>query len=98
MFLNFAIDLEPSDRSSLVAAQAFDVLFSLVSRALDMQKFRPASASVVAQQIWSTCHGAVALELMGIAKFADPEETYNSLLVTLLRGLLKNPEESAALV
>jgi AcrR family transcriptional regulator len=97
MFLNFAIDLEPSDRSSLVAAQAFDVLFSLVSRALDMQKFRPASASVVAQQIWSTCHGAVALELMGIAKFADPEETYNSLLVTLLRGLLKNPEESAAL-
>jgi AcrR family transcriptional regulator len=97
MFLNFAIDLEPSDRSSLAAAQAFDVLSSLVSRALDMQKFRPASASVVAQQIWATCHGAVALELMGIAKFADPEETYNSLLITLLRGLLRNPEESAAL-
>jgi hypothetical protein len=29
--------------------------------------------------------------------FADPTETYNALLVSLLRGLLLNPGESAVL-
>jgi AcrR family transcriptional regulator len=40
-----------------------------------------------AQQIWSTLHGAVALELRGLVLTPDPQYTYQSLLVTLIRGL-----------
>ena len=41
----------------------------------------------VAQQIWSTLHGAVALELRGLVLTPDPRYTYQSLLTTLIRGL-----------
>jgi AcrR family transcriptional regulator len=41
----------------------------------------------VAQQIWSTLHGAVALEHRGLVLTPDPRYTYQSLLSTLIRGL-----------
>ena len=41
----------------------------------------------VGQQIWSTLHGAVALELRGLVLTPDPRYTYQSLLTTLIRGL-----------
>jgi AcrR family transcriptional regulator len=41
----------------------------------------------VAQQIWSTLHGAVALEHRGLVLTPDPRYTYQSLLTTLIRGL-----------
>jgi AcrR family transcriptional regulator len=41
----------------------------------------------VAQQIWSSLHGAVALELRGLVLAPDPQYTYQLLLATLLRGL-----------
>lgn len=97
MFLTPITDLEPSEESSFAAAQAFEALLNVVIRSLDSKKFRPGNASVIAQQIWATCHGAVALELLGMSEFADANETYDALLITLLRGLLRNPEESAAL-
>ena len=40
-----------------------------------------------AQQIWSTVHGAVALELKGRVLTPDPQYTYQSLLTTVIRGL-----------
>lgn len=97
MFLTPIADLEPSEESSFAAAQAFEALHNVVIRSLDSKRFRPGNASVIAQQIWATCHGAVALELLGMSEFADANETYDALLVTLLRGLLTNPEESAGL-
>ena len=97
MFLTPITDFEPSEESSSAAAQAFEALHNVVTRSLDSKRFRPGNASVIAQQIWATCHGAVALELLGMAEFADVNETYDALLVTLLRGLLRNPEESEVL-
>jgi AcrR family transcriptional regulator len=41
----------------------------------------------VAQQIWSSLHGAVALELRGLVLAPDPQYTYQLLLATLIRGL-----------
>ncbi len=41
----------------------------------------------VAQQIWSTVHGAVALELKGLIQTADPAATYRASLDTLRYGL-----------
>jgi AcrR family transcriptional regulator len=40
-----------------------------------------------AQQIWSTVHGAVALELKGLIQTEDPAATYRAGLDTLIRGL-----------
>ena len=40
-----------------------------------------------AQQIWSTVHGAVALELKGLVLTPDPQYTYQALLTTVIRGL-----------
>lgn len=40
-----------------------------------------------AQQIWSTVHGAVALELKGLVLTPDPQYTYRTLLATIIRGL-----------
>ena len=42
---------------------------------------------LAAQQIWSSVHGAVALELKGLVLTPDPEATYRATLQTLLRGL-----------
>lgn len=39
-----------------------------------------------AQQIWSTVHGAVALELKGLVQTPDPQYTYQALLTTVIRG------------
>ncbi|HEY0938278.1 MAG TPA: TetR/AcrR family transcriptional regulator [Trebonia sp.] len=44
-------------------------------------------AREAAQQIWSTLHGAVALELKGLVQTPDPAATYRGLVDTILRGL-----------
>ncbi len=41
----------------------------------------------IAQQIWSTVHGAVQLEIKGMLKVPDADRTYRNLLHTLYRGL-----------
>src|SRR5450755_1452649 len=40
-----------------------------------------------AQQVWSTVHGAVALELNGLVLTPDPAGTYRATLEMLVRGL-----------
>jgi WHG domain-containing protein len=44
-------------------------------------------AAEAAQQIWCALHGAVALELRGLAQTLDPAQTYRALVDTILRGL-----------
>jgi AcrR family transcriptional regulator len=44
-------------------------------------------AHEAAQQIWGALHGAVALELKGLAQTLDPGVTYRALVETILRGL-----------
>lgn len=95
LFLRELHDIEPSEDTTTAAAAAFDILLSMVQRAVDTGRFRPGDPSVVAQSIWATCHGAVTLELLGLCEFADAEETYESLLVTLLRGLVRDPDSIA---
>ncbi len=97
MFLRVVPGFEASDESFLAAARSFEELSNAVQRAIDTQHFLSGDAAVVAQEIWAACHGAVALEILEMCAFADPTETYNALLVSLLRGLLLNPGESAVL-
>ena len=48
---------------------------------------RPADPVDLAQQIWSTVHGAVALELGEMVLTDDPAVTYEHLLDLLTAGL-----------
>ncbi|HEX3959695.1 MAG TPA: TetR/AcrR family transcriptional regulator [Trebonia sp.] len=49
-------------------------------------------AHEAAQQIWGALHGAVALELKGLAQTLDSGVTYRALVETILRGLARQPQ------
>ena len=69
------------------ATAAFDVLVDTVSRAMDAGVLRRDDPREAASVIWSAVHGAVSLELAGVTQIADPDATYERLLVTLVDGL-----------
>ncbi len=69
------------------AAAAFGELVRDVEMAAAAGGIAAPDPREVAQQIWSSVHGAVALELKGLVLTPDPEATYRATLQTLLRGL-----------
>jgi AcrR family transcriptional regulator len=69
------------------AAAAFGALVRNVELAAAAGGIIADDPQEVAQQIWSSVHGAVALELKGLVLTPDPEVTYRALLETVLRGL-----------
>jgi AcrR family transcriptional regulator len=76
-----------SDEVAEHAAAAFGALVRTVESAAVAGRIEAADPSEVAQQIWSTVHGAVALELKGLVQTPDPEATYRAAIDTMLRGL-----------
>lgn len=87
MFLRVVPGFEPSDDALLHAAVAFGCLEGSVLRLADAGFVERASIPLVAQQLWSALHGAVALELRGMGKFAEPQSTFDGLIDLLLVGL-----------
>jgi AcrR family transcriptional regulator len=73
------------------AMAAFDALVRNVELAAAAGAIRAPDPREVAQQIWSTVHGAVTLELQGLVLTLDPEATYQATLETMLRGLAPEP-------
>ncbi len=69
------------------ALAAFDALVTNVELAAAAGAIGAPDPRETAQQIWSTVHGAVTLELQGLVLTPDPEATYRATLETLLRGL-----------
>jgi AcrR family transcriptional regulator len=69
------------------AAAAFGELVRNVEMAAAAGGIAPPDPREAAQQLWSSVHGAVALELKGLVLTPDPEATYRATLQTLLRGL-----------
>jgi len=69
------------------AAAAFGELVRNVEMAAAAAGIAAPDPREAAQQIWSSVHGAVALELKGLVLTPDPEATYRATLQTLLRGL-----------
>jgi Tetracyclin repressor-like, C-terminal domain len=76
-----------SDEVAEHAVASFDALVRIVETAAAAGRIVAAEPREVAQQIWGTVHGAVALELKGLVLTADPEATYRATLETILRGL-----------
>jgi len=69
------------------AEAAFITLVRIVELTAAAGAIAAAEPVDVAQQIWSSLHGAVALELKGLIQSPDPAATYRALLDTLFRGL-----------
>jgi AcrR family transcriptional regulator len=78
---------EPSDEAHELAASSFDVLVQSIERGIRAGALAEADPRSVAQQMWSACHGAVALEITDICVVDDMERNYEALLDTLLRGI-----------
>lgn len=81
----------PGERESARGRKHAGGCLSLLARNVELA----AAAGVIAvrdayeaaQQIWCALHGAVALELRGLAQTLDPAQTYRALVDTILRGL-----------
>lgn len=69
------------------ARGAFDELVGHVRYGLIAGALADGDPEQLAQQIWSTVHGAVQLEIKGMLQIADSERSYLDLLDTLYRGL-----------
>lgn len=81
----------PHDSASAEAVEhaqaAFGALVAIVETAALAGVIVAADPPETAQQIWSTVHGAVTLELQGLVLTPDPARTYRDTMETLLRGL-----------
>lgn len=76
-----------TDRVLERAGAAFGELVAHVEYAMTSGVMTAGDAVDVAQQIWGSVHGAVALELNGLVRTPDPSATYQRLLGVLFSGL-----------
>jgi AcrR family transcriptional regulator len=79
--------LHISDEATEHAVAAFGELVRNVEMAAAAGAIIAPQPAEVAQQVWSSLHGAVALELKDLVLTPDPEATYRATVDTLLRGL-----------
>jgi hypothetical protein len=82
---------ERSDELVQCARAAFEELVQHVWTAMAAGRLHSDDARNVAQQIWSSVHGAVSLEIGGRVLVEDPETNYRALLHLLVRGLSVPP-------
>ncbi len=83
-----AIHQEQTSEAVLVAAKAsFEALVANVRYAMAGGALADGDPHEIAQQIWSSVHGAVQLEIKGMLQVPDAAEAYDDLLGMLLRGL-----------
>lgn len=87
MFLQAVPGFTPSDAAIDTASGAFQALVEAAARCVADGALRAAEPAGIAQQVWASCHGWVALELCGINFAADLEAGYGELLDLLLLGL-----------
>src|SRR6478752_9755619 len=70
-----------------LALATFDELVGHVQYAMVGGVLAQADPVRVAQQIWSSVHGAVQLEIKGMLQVPDAQQAYTELIATLFRGL-----------
>jgi AcrR family transcriptional regulator len=76
-----------SQEVGMHAEAAFDALVRNVETVAAAGLITAPDARQVAQQIWSTVHGAMALEMKGLLQTPDPEASYRATLEMVIRGL-----------
>jgi hypothetical protein len=94
MFLRTFSGNEPSVAALEVAGRAFDSLVAAVQRAMVAGVIVEGPLTETAQLIWSSIHGWVALELLGIGMIEDEDSGFDRVCKTMLRGLRPQSEAS----
>ena len=87
MFLRTLPGYEPSEAALEVAGRAFDSLVAAVQRAMAADVIAEGPLAETAQLIWSSIHGWVSLELLGIGIVEDEDSGFDRVCSTMLRGL-----------
>ena len=87
MFLHAVPGFTPSSDAIETASGAFQALVETAARGVEDGSLHAAEPAAMAQQVWASCHGWVALELSGINFADDLDAGYDELLDLLLRGL-----------
>jgi hypothetical protein len=87
MFLRTVPGFEPSDRALEVAGAAFANLVTAVERAMAAGVIAEGEPTETAQLIWSSIHGWVSLEVMGIGFVEDQQAGFDRVCSTMLDGL-----------
>src|SRR5580692_11382765 len=87
MFLRTLPGYEPSEAALEVAGRACDSLVAAVRRAMAADVIAEGPLTETAQLIWSSIHGWVSLELLGIGMVEDLDSGFDRVCSTMLRGL-----------
>jgi AcrR family transcriptional regulator len=87
MFLRAVPRFEPSPDALEVCSGAFEGLVTVVRRAMAAGAVAEASPTETAHVIWSSIHGWVSLELLGIGFVEDQAAGFDRLCTALLLGL-----------
>jgi AcrR family transcriptional regulator len=87
MFEGMLPEDSTSDEVETHASAAFGALVRSVQLGVAAGVITAPDPVLVAQQIWSSVHGAVTLELKHLTQTPDAETAYLALLDTILRGL-----------
>lgn len=78
---------EPDDTCMDQAANAFLALVAMVEQAQRAGAIVGGNPAELAQRVWASIHGSVALEMRGIVFFGDADAGFAALVDTLLAGL-----------
>jgi AcrR family transcriptional regulator len=87
MFLRTVPGYEPTAAAHEVAFRAFDSLVAAVQRAMAAGVIAEGPPTETAQLIWSSIHGWVSLELLGIGFVEDQDAGFDRVCTSMLRGL-----------
>jgi AcrR family transcriptional regulator len=96
MFLKVIPGFEPSDHALEIAGGAFANLVAAVQRAMAAGVIAEGEPTETAHMIWSTIHGWVSLELMGIGFVEDQAAGFDVVCQTILAGLSPDTPPRAA--
>jgi AcrR family transcriptional regulator len=96
MFLKVIPGFEPSDHALEIAGGAFANLVAAVQRAIAAGVIAEGEPTETAHMIWSTIHGWVSLELMGIGFVEDQAAGFDVVCQTILAGLSPDTPPRAA--
>jgi AcrR family transcriptional regulator len=87
MFLRAVPGFEPNPDALEVCGRAFDALVTVVQRAMVAGVVAEAPPTETAHIIWSSIHGWVSLELLGVGFVEEQDAGYDRLCTVLLLGL-----------
>ena len=87
MFLHRFIGYDPSNETLNAAYRGVEILSGQVQRCVDAGYFAGRLGTDVAQQLWASVHGYVALEISGINFASQRARVFDQLIEGLLLGL-----------